>query len=195
MTELQYFPSIAAYVSSIKGPGFDTRGDEPFRRMSFRNRCIIASASGPLTLSIPVEGGRGVRLPYRDVTVCERGDWRARHWKSIASAYGRSPWFFHHADRLEALYRTPAGRLMEWNLACLEWVDAALGLHGLQRRAVSVPDAPGLRDGITPRNYREHASCGTYTQVFSEKTGFLPNLSILDFVMCAGRPQLGRLGL
>jgi len=197
MPALQYFPNIACYVSSIRGDVFDSIGAEPYRKMSFRNRCIIAAANGPLTLSIPIEGGRGVRTPYRDVLICERQDWRGRHWKTIASAYGKAPWFLQYAEGLEALYQTPHERLMDWNLSCLEWVDKSLGMKNVERRGCIASESSLTEDRFTPRRYDDpmYGPFPAYFQLFEEKHGFLPNLSILDFVMCAGMPGRPLLGL
>lgn len=197
MPSLQYFPNIATYIASLRGDDFDTVGAEPYRKMSFRNRCIIATANGPLTLSIPVQGGRGVRIAYREVRICESQDWRDRHWKTIETAYGRAPWFFHYAEGLEILFRTPHDRLMDWNLACLEWVDRSLGHRDVDRRERMPPESAFSVDRITPQHYSDpvHGPFPAYFQVFEEKHGFLPNLSILDFVMCAGSPGRYLLGL
>ena len=40
-----------------------------------------------------------------------------------------------------------------------------------------------FRDVFTPRNFMQFEMRGKYIQVFSERTGFIPNLSILD-VLC-----------
>lgn len=197
MPALQYFPNMISYVESLRGDVFDTVGAEPYRKMSFRNRCIIAAANGPLTLSIPIQGGRGVRMPYREVRICERQDWRGRHWKTIASAYGKAPWFLQYADGLEDLYRTPYDRLMDWNLACLLWVDKSLGIRDIERKGCIAPQTSVSDERITPQHYKDTAfgPFPAYFQLFQEKHGFLPNLSILDFVMCAGIPGRPLLGL
>ncbi|NDC77509.1 MAG: hypothetical protein EBZ67_06525 [Chitinophagia bacterium] len=197
MQALHYFPNLVSYVSSLRDDVFDVVGAEPYRKMSFRNRCIIAAANGPLTLSIPIQGGRGVRTPYREVRICERQDWRGRHWKTIASAYGKAPWFFHYAEGLEVLFRTPHDRLMDWNLACLVWVDRSLGLKDVERKVCMAPSTSLSVDLITPQDYKDpvHGPFPAYFQLFEEKHGFLPNLSILDFVMCVGMPGRPLLGL
>lgn len=89
---------------------------------------VIATANGLLTLSIPVEGGRNQRALYRDIRVDNSADWQTRHWRSIFSAYGKSPWFFQYADSLEDVYRHRDPFLVDWNFRCLEWVCSALRL-------------------------------------------------------------------
>lgn len=190
MPELHYFPNILDYAGSLHSAFFDSTGAEPYQKMSFRNRCILAGANGLLVLSIPIQGGRNVRLPYREVLICERTRWRDHHWKSIASAYGKSPWFYQYAESLHALYQLPITRLLEWNLVCLEWVDQALGFSSLNRREVKPSLSPSSLKCCTPMDYSDpsHGPFPEYLQVFSQKQGFLPNLSILDFVFCMGRP-------
>jgi len=62
LTELQYFGTIS-YIKTIQeaqSVSFDE--NELFSKMSFKNRTIIASAQGPLNLTIPIVGGRDQKI-------------------------------------------------------------------------------------------------------------------------------------
>jgi hypothetical protein len=48
-----------------------------------------------------------------------------------------------------------------------------------------------FRNQVLPKNYKEFNTV-KYHQVFEERVGFLPNLSILDLLFCEGK-NAGRL--
>jgi hypothetical protein len=230
--EIQYFPSIYSISCLIKSTHIDFCLSESWERRSFRNRTVIATANGLLSLSIPVEGGRNQRALFRDIRIDYQDDWRARHWRSIFSAYGKSPWFFQYADGLESVYRHQDHFLVDWNFRCLDWVCSALrldaattlvqtlrqpsgtgkwlpagqftgvasALPGNPASGYPVP-APGavpvinLKDRVTPANFQD-SSLGTfprYPQVFEERWGFQPNLSVIDLIFCVGPGALALL--
>ncbi len=98
-------------------------------KMSFRNRCIILGAGGPVTLSIPLEEGRSQRRLTKDVRIANRYPWQSQQWKTIMSCYNRSPWFEFYRDELEALFQKQVDFLVDWNLACWEWTLKKLGME------------------------------------------------------------------
>ena len=167
--------------------------------MSFRNRCLIAGGNGIQALTVPIEGGREQRAIYRDVRIDEREDWRKRHWRTLFSAYGKAPFFEHYGGGLEALFQERKTFLVDWNLTVLDWLSARLKVQlpelAVHEEGISTgPFDLDLADLIRPAHYT--GTIGgltppTYTQVFQDRHGFLPNLSILDMLLCLG-PEAGR---
>ena len=49
-----------------------------------------------------------------------------------------------------------------------------------------LPPNRDLRNYFLPKNYREITGTIQYTQVFEDRIGFQPNLSILDCLFCCG---------
>ena len=207
-TELQYFTPIISYSTLIKNTDVDFCIYENYHRRSFRNRCIIAGANGPISLSVPIAGGRNKKAIYKDVRIDYSTDWRQQHWRSIFSAYGNSPWFFHFAESLENLYTQKADFLVDWNFLCMDWVNRSLGVSmsplgelGNYWKFSGPLVASGeeeimdWRDKVLPANFQslELGPFPVYTQVFEERFGFQPNLSILDFILCCGKQQFNRL--
>jgi hypothetical protein len=206
--ELQYFAPVISYITLIKNTNVDFCLYETYHRRSFRNRCIIAGANGPISLSVPIAGGRNKKSIYRDVRIDYSTDWRQQHWRSIFSAYGNSPWFFHFADSLEKLYAQKVDFLVEWNFLCMDWVNRSFGiskgpLEGLENNEnpeirnldkieISIQD---WRDKVVPANFQniELGPFPVYTQVFEDRFGFQPNLSILDFILCCGKQSINKL--
>lgn len=189
--ESQYFPCITSCITLFKNKNIDFCIYDPYLKMSFRNRCIIATANGTHSLSIPILGGRSHRAPFRDIRIDHSGTWRDKHWRSVFSAYGKAPMFFQYGGQLEDLYRKRIDFLMDWNMACLEWVNGIFGITLSYPDPVSGAGSDRLdwRDRIRPKNYQdaEFGPFPVYPQVFQEKIGFQPNLSILDLIFCMGK--------
>ncbi|MGL6267705.1 MAG: WbqC family protein, partial [Chitinophagaceae bacterium] len=174
-------------------------------------------------------------------------NWQQQHWRSIFSAYGNSPWFFHFAGSLEKLYAQKADYLVDWNFLCMDWVNRSLGVSIVPLQDTDVTfgklgdfweagrllESGGtfgelgdfwevggplegsannesrenrkmvnreegildFRDRVLPANFQniELGPFPVYTQVFEERFGFQPNLSILDFVLCCGKQQFSML--
>ena len=167
---------------------------ENYQKMSYRNRLVVAGSNGPLVLSIPLRSGRDQKTVITEILIDNRGSWQSIHWKSIESCYNRSPWFEFFRDDLKRLYEMPHERLVEWNLACTKWIFEKLGLH----LSVSMTDVwknhydPGewvdWRNRLLPKTiHSKFPSPPMYRQVFMDRTGFLPHLSILDLLFCEGK--------
>ena len=198
--DIQYFAPFSYYKISYNSSNIVFEQYESWQKMSFRNRCRIAGAEGVIDLSIPLAGGRDQKTLMKEVRIAEGKGWRDRHWKTILSCYSRSPWFDHYRDELDSLYRRPAKFLLDWNLLCFEWSIQALGMirpveltRGYQK--VYAPEEgvdwrgkirPGGVGAAGQRAEGDLPAVPRYRQVFEERTGFIPDLSILDLLFCEG---------
>jgi hypothetical protein len=188
---LYYFPCVFVFADLLHQSTISFDADMPFKRSSFRNRLIIAAADGPIQLSIPVVGGRSIKSIYREVEIDYKSNWQRDHFRTLCTAYGNSPFFLFYRDELEQLFQQKPRLLHEWNLLCLEWVLKKIKIHLLIVNDISSQneDIYSVRaDRYSPQNYTIDSSKVdvSYQQVFEEKTGFLPNLSILDLLFNEG---------
>ncbi len=196
VAELQYFPPITFVSTLYKETYVYLDLYEQYRKMSFRNRCLITGAEGVISLSVPLKNGRSQLLPLHEVRISETEQWQSRHFKSICSAYNRSPFFEYYADELKTLYMKPVSSLAEWNLSCLDWLKKKLDwsaeirftTSSLPYRAEGWDDQ---RNFVVPKNYSQWNPV-KYRQVFEERVGFFPNLSVLDLLFNTGK-QAGEL--
>jgi hypothetical protein len=182
---------VFAFADLLHQSTISFDADMPFKRSSFRNRLIIAAADGPIQLSIPVVGGRSIKSIYREVEIDYKSNWQRDHFRTLCTAYGNSPFFLFYRDELEQLFQQKPRLLHEWNLLCLEWVLKKIKIHLLIVNDISSQneDIYSVRaDRYSPQNYTIDSSKVdvSYQQVFEEKTGFLPNLSILDLLFNEG---------
>jgi hypothetical protein len=193
ITDLQYFPSVILFKNSFKYSHIIFEQYEFYQKASFRNRMLIANANGIAALSVPLEGGRDQKKLIKEVRLDNRKPWQMNHWKNLESAYNRSPWFEYYRESLLELYYRPFVFLVDWNLTCFEWSIRQIGLDQVtiswtnSFRPTYDPDKNlDLRNRILPKNYQLETG-PRYRQVFEEKLGFIPNLSILDLLFCEGK--------
>lgn len=192
--ELQYFPCIN-YINTLCNSGaVDFCAHLPFKRSSFRNRMVIAGSTGPINLSIPIVGSRSTHLPFNQVEIDNQSAWQQTHFRTLVTAYGNSPFFQHYRDELELLFSVPPILLFEWNMRCLTWLLSKIRLSDHLNLAEKVPsnelDVKHCSDIYTPRTYNQHTPFLKYPQVFEDRVGFLPNLSMLDMLFNIG-PEAG----
>ncbi len=194
--DLQYFANTTYYSIVLNNTDVILEQYENFRKMSFHNRCTLSGANGALNLSIPVEGGRTQRNVFKDVRISKSENWQRAHWRGIISGYNKSPWFEHYRDELAVLYTTDFEWLIDWNRACFDWSLRCLKVELEIRYSDSYIKDYGdkmtdWRGKINPGNPDPRAgateeSMIIYPQVFEDRNGFIPHLSILDLLFCEG---------
>ncbi|MFK7936108.1 MAG: WbqC family protein [Saprospiraceae bacterium] len=192
LLELQYLPPLSYFSQLLHYQTVILGQHEHYVKRTYRNRCQIAGANGVLRLSIPLAKGKNSGVPIRKIRISNRENWQQHHWQSIQSAYGNAPFFEYYADELQPYFERKYELLWEWNwdllqeiLALLQLqVDLKLSDEYVKTTSEEVVD---LRNRFSPRNIPlAPFKGGRYPQVFQEKTGFLPNLSILDLLFCQG---------
>jgi hypothetical protein len=194
LVESQYFPPVTLFKNSIEFSNIKIDLYEPWRKMSFRNRCVVVGANGLINLSIPVLDGREQKKLLKEVAIDNRKPWQSQHFKTITSCYKRSPWFDFFEAELDELYRQPVELLGDWNRICFAWVIGKLGvaIHVDYSQYVpgELPDQKVVdwRNKLTPKSLQTAFPTPVrYHQVFEERIGFIPHLSILDLLFCEGK--------
>lgn len=165
-----------------------------YLKQTYRNRCRISGANGPIILSIPVINVSGEKSLMKDIRIDYTMDWQKVHWKGITSGYASSPYFEFIADDLIPFYENQYTYLIDFNIGLLE---CALTIMELSCR-ISFSEAfkPIVENTSDPRHYihpkKDYLDYDpafrpvSYNQVFIQKHGFIPNLSILDLLFNEG---------
>ena len=191
LTHPLYLAPVPLYVHLYAADRFVIDDVSPFVKQTYRSRAAIASESGAQQLTIPVvhDGGR---VAMRDVRISEHGNWRHQHWNAIVSAYRKSPFFEYYADDFAHFYEEKDGFLMDFNLRLHGMVSELLGLERgvefLSARDVDAAAVSDLRNIAEPKVLASMRGVGElpYYQVFAQRNGFIPSLSIVDLLFNTG---------
>nr|WP_319569683.1 WbqC family protein [uncultured Draconibacterium sp.] len=188
-----YFAPVHFYTRYLHHSEVYLEQFENFTKQTYRNRCLILGGNGPISLVIPVVKGRGPKILIKDLQISYEENWQRNHWQTIVSAYNSSPYFEYYQDELFPFFERKTKYLLDYNLQIHEQLCDFFEIKNKIRLTEDFEKVPkntfNLRDGISPKlkhNSDTEFQPRTYTQVFSEKYGFLSNLSILDLLFNEG---------
>jgi hypothetical protein len=193
-----YFPP-ACYFSLAAGSD-EVRIEkwENYHKQTFRNRCTILGANGPLDLTVPVLRGSFHKTPIRDLKIDESRRWRDLHLRGILSAYATAPYFEFYFETIKDVITGNHRYLLDLNMEAL---GKMLDIVGIDVRVNLTEEFTG--EGIVEGDFRYLISPkkrvrgdmhneARYQQVFTDRYGFVPGLSIIDMLLNNG-PGTGAL--
>ena len=184
-----YFAPISQYVALFQNDSFVFEVEDNFQKQTYRNRCYIYAANGKLLLNIPIIHNKKERnQKTKDIRIENSFPWQKLHIKSIQSAYRSSPFFEFYQDDLMPLFEQKQSFLLDFNLKCHEYVMNAIQEEISYTKTSIYEKEPTLKDArILANAKKEHPiKLKSYVQVFDDKHGFIPNLSILDLLFMEG---------
>lgn len=189
--ELQYLPSIDYFACLLKYGEVALEAQEHFVKQTYRNRCHILAANGIDTLIVPVIHS-APKIPIREVKIDYSQGWVRWHWGAIVAAYGKAPYFEYFGSDFERVYHKKPTFLFDLNweflTMCLKLlrVKPIIRLTEIYEEQLSAGQFDALSQ-IHPKNTAGHnifSKLVVYQQNFEQT--FVPNLSILDVLMCQG---------
>lgn len=165
---------------------------EHYIKQSYRNRCTILGTNGVLDLTIPTIKQSGTKTVITDIEISYDTNWNKIHWQSIVSAYNSSPFFEYYRDEFEKLILSKESNLFTFNTnlqnLCITLLQITpLIMHNSEFVPISSESLfYDLRYSLSPKNNVDAQEFKPYHQVFDNKFGFSPNLSILDLLFNEG---------
>lgn len=166
LAPVSYYSRI--YRALLTGEGFGFDPNDRWEKQTLRSRCYIAGPQGRMMLTIPVAHAERDQMPL----LSDHGNWRHQHWNALVSNYKQSPFFDYYADDFAPHYQPGAHQsLQSLNRALHDVVCEHLGLSAVVAGSRPLPHSDEQRE---------------YYQVFKSRTGFLPDLSIVDLLFNMG---------
>ncbi len=189
-TELPFFGALQYYRLLASASIVELEAREHYQKGGYRNRCLLAGPNGIQRLSIPLQKGKHQSLPIQEVRLSYNENWPLNSWRGIQTAYGSAPFFIHYADDIREVLMARHERLWDLNIAALRtsfrllrWTDR-LQIKETTDYQKTKEGSSDWRDRISPKQACKDIPA--YPQVFADKHGFIPDLSILDLLFCMG---------
>ena len=185
LAPVEYYMQIHAFSKTIIEKHCN------YVKQTYRNRCVIASANGLQTLSIPVERTETLKCLTKDIRMAEHGNWRHLHWNAIKSAYNSTPFFEYYEDEFVRFYEKQYNFLFDFNESLREVIVDLLDItlqvdYSSEYKTNFLPNETDYRESIHPKKDSVVTTFKPYYQVFESKFGFQPNLSIIDLLFNMG---------
>ena len=179
-----YLAPISYYAILLQDPNCRIELNEHFIKQSIRNRCDIYGANGKLRLSIPKQRKGSSKTIIENLKISYRNNWQKQHWNAIESAYNSSPFFEYYKDELKPFFEEKEEYLVNFNS---KLQNAILSMLQQENMIKNTTEYLHKGDFFDLRNYTwKLKNQEKYDQVFMEKQGFIPNLSILDLLFNLG---------
>ncbi|MFT4679245.1 MAG: hypothetical protein ACI84C_002894 [Flavobacteriales bacterium] len=158
---------------------------ENYVKQSFRNRYTILGVHGAIDLTIPVVGQNGLKIATKEIRITD-DPWQRVHWNTIKSAYGKSPFFLHFEDELQALYAAKHNFLVDFNLASVSFLIEEIGLEVSVVKSESYVKDFSIDMRSRFKGKLQGIDFPNYVQTFADRLPFLENASLLDLIFNLG---------
>lgn len=190
LAPVQYYAKL---LQSAGGIAYIEACDS-YIKQTYRNRCMIVDANGPLALTIPTEKSEEGHCFMKDIRISDHGNWRHRHWNALEAAYRHTPFFLYYEDDFRPFYEQKIESLYDFNLSLTRLICNLIGidvrlLPTTEYVSVCMPDIEDFRESIHPKHDWQNDTTFSpkeYYQVFKGKHGFIPNMSIADLLFNMG---------
>jgi hypothetical protein len=212
-----YLPWLGYFDLLQKADVFVHYDDVQFDKHGWRNRNRVKGPKGAIWLTVPVFHSGRAGQSILDVEIDDRQDWRRKHLSTVAQSYARAPFIDTVLPRLRNIIERPWLRLVDLDLALIDWLAMEIGIATPRHRASDL-DVGGDRNerlinlcrhfratryvsGNAAQDYLDEAQFAaagigvvwhnyihpSYPQRHGE---FVPYLSVLDLILNVGRESL-----
>ena len=191
-----YMPSMEYLVCCKAAVQILIEQEETYPKQTLRNRCYVATSQGVQPLIVPVSKPNGNNTKTKEIKILDTS-FKKHHLKTLKSVYKSSAFYDYYYDIVEDIIMFQTESLIEYNFHALKTFFKLLNIStsmDFNNKFEQEPESSDLRILLSKKNsYNSFQIIETYekySQVFEDKIGFVPNLSVLDLIFNAG-PQSG----
>lgn len=185
-----YFSPISQYAAIFKEKDIVFEMEDNFQKQTYRNRCYIYGANGKLSLNIPIKHKTSElngRKKTKDTLVENDFPWQQQHLKSLQTAYRASPFFEFYEDELQPIFNKKYKFLQDLNIDTYSFITDALDLpQEFEKTSEYNIEVNNDYRALAIAKKGVEIDMDSYIQMFDDKYGFIPNLSILDLLFMEG---------
>lgn len=183
-----YFPPTEYFAILARYSVVYVEAWENYCKQSYRNRCRILTANGVEDLRFPIihDGSRLIT----DIRVDYGTPWLRQTEYAIDSAYYSSPFFEYYRDELFSILDSKPEKLWDLNMGLTDFFCRKIGIRPEIRLTTAYGETGGrevkdMRNLIHPKK-APVMDMPPYWQVFRERFGFVPDLSVMDLLFNEG---------
>ncbi len=182
-----YFSPISQYVALVNTDTIIFETEDNYQKQTYRTRCYIYGANGKQLLNIPIIHNKSRKT--KNIKIDYSFQWQKQHKKAMQIAYRSSPYFEFYEDDILAILDMSPTFLLDFTIKSQELIFELLQLDipytttkTYETEYTDMVDARFLANA----KLKEYYEFDEYIQVFSDKLGFIENLSILDLLFMEG---------
>ena len=138
-----FIPYIGFFHKMAQADQFVLYDDVQFAKEGFINRNRIKTPTGPQWITVPVLTKGRLEQIILDVELVSHGNWRKKVLGSIRQNYGRSAHFKAYYESFEEIILRQFSRLVDLNIALIEWVRTITGIGTPMTRSSTIPGVTG----------------------------------------------------
>jgi hypothetical protein len=149
------------------------------------------AANGINSLIVPVK--KNNHCVFKDVEIDYSENWQKNHYRTILSAYKNSAFYDYYIPDILPLLSEKQKFLIDLNSKILETVFKILNLspvYDYSNKYIEDGDINDYRNLIHPKLHKssedKEFKQAEYIQVFSDRHGFVADLSIIDLIFNMG---------
>jgi hypothetical protein len=123
-----YLPWLGYFDQMQRADIFTHLDDVQFDKHGWRNRNQVKGPKGANWLTVPVLHSGRFGQPVMEVEIDYRRDWPRKHLTSLRQFYARAPFVDAVLSQLSPLLERRWDRLVDLDLAVVEWLARTLGI-------------------------------------------------------------------
>lgn len=191
-----YLPPIEYFFHILNAGEVLIEKQENYLKQTYRNRCYIMSAGGPLPLSVPVYQGSFHKTAVKDIRIDYSKRWQQVHLGALTSSYSASPYFLYYFEIIGKIILARHEFLLDLNIELLRALMKMLRSETIVSYTSDFKpverSSEDLRYSISPKR-KSLYKARHYLQVFGSEKDFVPGLSIVDLLFNMGPESINYL--